>query len=260
MADCPSIHLYSGGFIDGLRISMVFKYEERSKTHFYMNNLIEHNNCIALCEHTAKAIWTLAKDYVDDACFKRMSEKRKPRGFDIGETYIRYGSHLIADPYRVPQLLYWFHFFGMQKSGWLRVLVENYHPADMLSYHFAGILVNTDMRKLWATTRQNKVHEVLVVELMSFLNAEAWIDEKKKPLRPIDVLNAGGALYQQHWRAMLRADLTCPILVEWAAGEDRPSDILDGLHRLMHAVCKHHETISVQVVSEEQLKEAEIKH
>lgn len=101
-----------------------------------------------------------------------------------------------------------------------------------------GFTFHWDVRKLWEIDLP--VVPMQVQELEWMLDKPFW--SEGSTVRGITARDVAGApdRYREHYERAMVADLTCPINVIWLGGR---WVIMDGVHRLLKAWLRGHETI-----------------
>ena len=113
----------------------------------------------------------------------------------------------------------------------------------------SGICV--DVAKLFEAAEENQVVNVEVKEFVEngYLREYCWEDDVMWIISPQEVLD-NPERYKKHWDRIQKADVGYPIFLY---RDDKKLHLVDGRHRLAHAVHHKHETILCTFLTKEQV-------
>lgn len=115
------------------------------------------------------------------------------------------------------------------------------------TYESAG--VTYDVEALWRLTAAHHVHDFPVSILKPQLEQPSW-SEGDARLRPVEVMRSPASHPEHAARIEAAKDSEHPILI------DTDCAVVDGLHRLAHAVSWGHEFIRARIVSGDTMRQA----
>jgi hypothetical protein len=117
-----------------------------------------------------------------------------------------------------------------------------------------GPIVQYSVDALWKISKNNKVRDIPMQELVSMLKHKRWSYDADKPTySPQDILDNPN-LSSKHYSRITNADLSYPLLLFRKSNGE--SLIIDGLHRLAKAASQNHETIKTRWITARQLQRA----
>ena len=115
---------------------------------------------------------------------------------------------------------------------------------------------SVDLKRLWELTAKYPQRKVSVSSLDFILDWPVWADAAGADITPRNVMKLRDDVYRQHAAQIENANLKYPLLIQ-VDSQNKPRDVLDGIHRLLRAKQLGYSTVQCVVVTESDLQKCQ---